>query len=715
MIKKLDKIWFYTALAFAFSIAFRLIWLYQFKNTEAFMWNDQFMINTNDGYFYAEGARDILSGVSQPNDLSPIDTAPSQLTAFFASIFPFSFESIILYMPVFLSSLVVIPILLIAKELQKISVGFIAAILSSIAWSYYNRTMIGYFDTDMLNIVFPTLLLWSLILALKSQEEKYLLFTALEIVAYRWWYPASYSLEFAFLGLVLLYTLVFERKSIYHYKLLAIMLVAMINLPDIMRFSSVIIVFILYKKKILDRYIYYFASMILILFFITGGLTPILAKLQGYVFGESVKTSSGVLQLHFFTVMQTVREAGKIPFEVFANRISGDTITFIFSFLGYIWLCFRHPVMLLGLPMLGLGFLAYVGGLRFTIYAVPILAFGIGFLLVELSGKLSKQFINKKFAIVSKYLVLILATIAILYPNIKHIIGYKVPTVFTKQEVKVLDKLKNISNREDYVVAWWDYGYPIRYYADVKTLIDGGKHSGSVNFPVSFMLTNSQEKAAKLARYDVEYTEKAFKIHEQNRDKKDAEKIRLESNMAEMTKAQGFVDVNDFLNSLEIQDEVPLQTRDIYFYLPFRMMAILPTVAKFSDIDLMNGKMERNPFIFQANRFKDEKEMLHFPNRISFDKKRYILNLQGKKEVAIKTFYLTGHDKNGKLIRKKQEMHKDGELSIIFMRAYNTFLIVDEAMLNSTYIQLFVFENYDKRYFKPVLLDVSAKVFKLKI
>ena len=70
----------------------------------------------------------------------------------------------------------------------------------------------------------------------------------------------------------------------------------------------------------------------------------------------------------------------------------------------------------------------------------------------------------------------------------KHIDSYRVPTVFNADEVKVLNKLKDIAQREDYVVSWWDYGYPLRYYADVKTLVDGGKHSGVVNFPVSYML-----------------------------------------------------------------------------------------------------------------------------------------------------------------------------------------------------------------------------------
>lgn len=693
------QVWIYIFLAFIFSVACRLIWVYQFSGMESFYWNNQFMINTNDGYFYAEGARDLLVGFHQPNDLSPMTTAPSQLTAFFASVLPFSFETIIFFMPAILSSLIVIPLILIARELKLLHVGFIAALLASIAWSYYNRTMIGYYDTDMLNIVFPTFLLWSLVLALHSHKNEYLLFTALEIIAYRWWYPQSYSLEFAFFGLILLYTLIFERKNIYFYKLLALMLLAMMNAPSLIKLALVVIVYLAHLKKQYDKYVYYSLGIAFGLFFFTGGFSPIWAQLKGYVFDKSVEVDTEGLKLHFFTVMQTVREAGKIPFELFTNRISGNMITFFLSIIGYIWMCVRNPVMLLGLPMIGLGFLAYVGGLRFTIYAVSPLALGIAFLIYAITKYMDHKSI--------KYTFVIVATLGILYPNIIHILDYKVPTVFSKQEVGVLDKLKHIASREDYVISWWDYGYPIRYYADVKTLIDGGKHYGSVNFPVSYMLTHNQEVGARLARYDVEYTEKRFESNETS------QKF-ASSNIEQMTLDAGYKNTNDFLQSLKVENKVPKKTRDIYFYLPFRMFSVLPAIIQFSNLDLMSGKIIENPFFYQTIRFKDDKQTLNLDNGIILDKQKGILHL-GEQQVPVRTFYFTQNDASGKLIRQKQELHPNAPLSIIFMRSYGTFLVVDEQMLHSLFIQLFVFENYDKRYFEPVILNPNAKVYKLKI
>ena len=693
-------------IAFLFSVAVRMIWVYQFSDTEAFKFNGQFMINTNDGYYWAEGARDILSGVIQSHDGSPVEQATSVLTAFFAKILPFSFESIIFYMPVFLSSLIVIPMILIGKLLNKLELGFIAALIASIAWSYYNRTMAGYYDTDMLNIVLPMFLLWSIIWAIQTNEDKYLLITALDILAYRWWYPQSYSLEFAFFGLILFYALVFDRKNLYNYKLLAIMMFAMMNLDGFIRLPIVLGVMYLFRQEKVQKYIYYILGISILAFFITGGFNPIWAQLKGYVFKNSITVGDEGLKLHFFSVMQTIREAGQIPFETFANRISGHVVTFILSVFGFIYLAYKHRIMLFALPLIGLGFLAYVGGLRFTIYAAPIMAFGIAFLIVEIASFMS----NTRL----KYLSMLALTLAVLYPNYMHVQNYRVPTVFTSDEVNVLDKLGSIADREDYVIAWWDYGFPIRYYSDVKTLIDGGGHSGQVNFPVSFILTNTQDIAAKMARLDVEYREKACEVQDRNKELADSKKIKLSSNIEEMTADYGFKDTNNFLESLNKDIKLPKKTRDIYLYLPFRMMNIFPTITQFSNINLMDGQKIREPFFFMSRNFRETPSTIELERGIAINKADSTLSVGGRK-IAIRRFVKTMYDKNMNLHKDIKLLNFTGTINVIYMTNYHTFLVIDEEIYNSLYIQLMVLEEYDKSLFEKVIMNPNAKVYKLKI
>lgn len=675
-------------IAFIFSFSVRLIWLYQFNDLEQYKFNGQFMINSNDGYLFAKGARDILSDMVEVNESPAAKRSLSILTAVIFKILPFEFETIILYMSVFFSSLLVIPLILIGKKLGKLEMGFIAALVGSIAWSYYNRTMIGYYDTDLLNIVFPTFLLWSIVWAIDTKEDKYLLFTALDMIAYRWWYTKSYSLEFAFFGMVTLYVIyLYIKKHDYKYNLTLVvfMLLSIMEYEVWLRFVIVISLFILFKlkKDLIYKYIYYLFGLTVLLFIVGGGVEPIISLLKSYVFKSNMLVAKNDLTLHFYSVMQTIKEAGKISFETFSNRISGHTITFILSLVGYIWLVFKHRIMLLGLPLLGLGFLGYTSGLRFTIYAVPICALGISFFIVELSNLFKNN--------ITKYSLMIVLTICVLFPNIKHIINYRVSTILTKNEVLVLDKLKKIADREDYVVAWWDYGYPIRYYADVKTLSDGAKHSGSVNFPISFLLTNPQNEASKMLRLAIEY-----------------------KSVENMTLNYGYKDTNQFLKALQSDIKLPQKTSDIYLYLPYRMMEIFPTIKLFSNIDLMTGEKFKNPFFYKSNQIKEDKEKIYIGNNINIIKKRGALQV-GDKTFPINRFIKTVYNKKGRLVVKKQIINKKSGVNVIYMSNYKTFVVVSNSVYNSTFFQLFVLENYNKNLYEPVIFNSLAKVYKLKI
>lgn len=684
----------YISIAFLFSFLVRFIWFFQFNGVEDLKFNDTLMLTTNDAYYWAEGARDFLNGFHQENDLSPIYHAPSIIIAIFAKILPISLEATFLFLPAFLSSLIVVPIILIAKNLKNLEMGFIAALLASIGVSYYNRTMLGYLDTDMLNILFPLLLLWSVIYAIRTNENRYLLILAIEIIAYRWWYPQSYSLEFSFFALIVFYTLVFDRKNIYNFKLLSIVLLAMMGAHEIVRVIIVSGLYYVFTKERYNRYIYKIFALSIVAFLVFGGLNPIIAQLKGYVFRDELLKSDEGMGLHFFSVMQTVKEAKQIPFDIFATRISGHPVTFSFAFLGYLYLLYRHRIMLFSLPIVGLGFLAYSGGLRFTMYAVPILAFGMAFLISEFSKLLPRL---RVFALIS------LSALA-LYPNLEHIYNYRVPTVFNKNEVDILDKLKSIADREDYVIGWWDYGYPLRYYSDVKTLVNGGKHSGAVNYPVSYILTKPQELSAKMARLDVEQTERAFKLREED------DNITLFSNIEELTKEYGFSDTNDFLASLA-DIKLPQKTRDIYFYLPHRMLEIYPTVEKFSNIDLMSAEMSKPSLFYLAPSFKQlEDNTIELGHGVSF--KNDTIDLQGK-NYPLRRIVQVGYDKELKFLKHIDELDSTSSISIIYLSSYNSFLVLDESVYNSLYVKLLLLDEYDRDLFEEVISTPQAKVFKL--
>ena len=690
-----------TLIAFLFSVAVRYIWVYQFSGTDSFYWNGQLMINTNDGYYWAEGARDILAGMHQPNDLSPIDRPLAHLTAFLAKILPVSFETLILWMPSFLASLIVIPIMLIGRVFKIERVAFVASLLASITWSYYNRTMTGYYDTDLLIIVLPTFMVWGVLYTLKTEHNRALVLAPLLAILATYWHDGNANIVNGTFFIVLFYTLIFKRKEIYYYKFLSVFIISMTTLPisiKIILIVALTTLYYLYKSKLTHQHIMIITAISTVLFFIFGGMAWISGILSNGYLTRAINTdiSDTNMTLHFYSVVNTVREAGHIPFETFANRISGDKVTFWLSIIGYIMLVVRYRLFIVALPMIALGFFAIQGGLRFTVFAIPFMAFGIAYLIVFLSEK----FLKSAKPIV-RYALIGILTLFVLIPNINHIIGYKVPTVFTKNEVAVLDKLKHIASREDYVLTWWDYGYPIRYYSDVKTLIDGGKHSGGPNFPVSFAMLNNQIVGANMARLDVEFTEKNFKEH--------CGATALEC----MMKYYNLSDPKKFIQSINKKDiKLPKKTRDVYLYFPFRMMNIIPTIDLFSNLDLKTGKQFTRPMFYVTSLSGATGGVLNLSNGMK------IVNgylKAGRQSLPINQIVSTVYDNKGILHKQVQRFNIGAPFYIIYMKNFNRVLILDKRMFNSTYIQLFVLENYDKDLYEPTILTPMVKVFKLKI
>ena len=684
-------------LAYVFSFAIRLIWVYQFQDNPNFLWNGELMINTNDGYFFASGAQQELFGLHQENPrvFGMWDYGVIFFTTLFTKITPFSLETVTLYMPAVISSLVVIPIILISRLYNQTLWGFLAALLGSIAWSYYNRTMIGYYDTDMFSAMAPMFILFFLMKSTIDFNLKSALYAAISIAIYPFLYDAGLSIVYAMGIMYALYMVFYHRNEKITYLSLILVFISLLPFPFPSPFEYIVKIIVLLgvyfslKNTSLEQSKLMFITGILLLLFLYFGnvFSLIFAKIAGYT-ATGTKTEG----LHFYGVAQTVREAGQIPFSMFANRISGSTVGVLIALLGYLILVIRHRAFILALPLIGIGVFALFGGLRFTVYAVPVAAMSAVFLFFVVGEYLN----NKRL----KYMFIIFATAAMLYPNITHIIEYKVPTVLNKVEVEDLTKLNEIADTKDYTLAWWDYGYPIWYYSDTNTLIDGGKHNND-NFIISkIMQTTSSEFAANLSRLAVEtYIDSNYSVAINT----------LFKNGKEDQK-----DPNILLAQLEDSEfKLPVKTRDIYLYLPYRMMRIFPTVAIFGNLDLSTGKAERKISFFPTNAVGNKEGMISLANGIVFDAKNGVINL-GQEQKKVKNFLVTESTREGKLNIQSQMYHIDGEYVVVFMKSYGQFLVMDEETFNSMYIQMFVLEKYDKDLFELVVSSPYSKIYKIK-
>ena len=707
--KHIGVLLLFMLLAYLFSIGVRMYWPMYFADNASMFYAEQLMINTNDGYFFATGARDIIDGVvaADKQRASAFGVSPGlvMLTVYATELLPFSLETIILYLPAVISSLIVVPIILTGRLMGHTLLGFFAALLGGIAWSYYNRTMVGYYDTDMFSVFLQFTIFYSFLHVAYKKDLNSILLASFLIFIYPYFYPQGMTIVYAMFVLLVVY-LTFEYKdwiksdetddfkegaiSLYG-SVILLSIVLMTALPTTVR---VVLFFaalgLLLKVKLEEKKLLYIALALFVGFLFFGNIFGEILRRVFSFLDRSVEAEG----LHFYQVIQTVREAGAIPFETMANRISGSQVGVILSLVGYLVLVMRHKPFLIALPMIGVGVLSLWAGLRFTVYAVPIAALSAIYLFFVIADMLTK---DKRV----KYAFVGLATAAMLYPNITHIISYKVPTVLNKTEVDDLVKLDKMAGSEDYTLTWWDYGYPIWFYSNTNTLIDGGKHTHDNYIVSKIMQTPSQELAANLSRLVVEtYVDSNYSMV--------ADTI-FKNNQEDQ------VDPNFLLSELEEGAyKLPKKTRDIYLYLPYRMLRIFPTVAVFGNLDLTTGKAERKISFYPTNAVSNKEGMIAFSNGITFDAKRGEITL-GQQKMKVRNFIVTQNTKQGKVQLQSQLYHTDGEYAIVYMKSYGTFVVMDRETFNSTYVQMFMLEKYDKNLFELVVSSPYSKIYKLKI
>jgi len=716
-------------IAYIFSFTVRLIWVFQFQDNPSSIWNSELMINTNDGYFFASTVEYLLTGAHSDNPRIhiAIDSYPAFIytTYFLTKFTPMSIETTILYMPSIISSFIVIPLILLGQLIRLPWVGFFSALLGSIVWSYYNRTMVGYYDTDMFSSLLLFTVLYLFLSTIYHKSIKNIIILLIVLLLTPLFYPQGVSLIYAMFILWTLYQLLFQRDNDNIYIGIIVVSIALWSLTIWIKIIIIGLVFLLFKKinyKLDNKRLIYILIITSILFLLFGNMFGLISnKIEGYL-------SRGVIfdGLHFYQVIQTVREAGSIPWETVANRVIGSPLLLVLSIMGYIILLFKYKKFIVALPLIGVGVFAHWAGLRFTVYAVPVASFTLIYLFYFISQQTKERVVG--------YSIFVIFSLLSLYPNITHIIAYKTPTVLKKQEVEDLVKLDKIASDKDYTLAWWDYGYPIWFYSDTSTLIDGAKHNND-NFIISqIMLSDSQTFVANFSRLAVEKYSAGAKSAEEYRDSgadrdsipdefkmynKDGEAyhagggsvidILLQNNQKEQR------DPDIFLTQLESSDyKLPPKTRDIFLYFPYRMLSIFPTISLFGNLDLKTGKKMRDIIFYPTTlKSKTDSGILTLSNGIIFNLKSGLVQL-GKSKQTLQYMIFTENSSNGDIKVQGQRYNSKSNLVMIFMKSYNKFILLDTKTFNSAFVQMFILGKYDKNLFDLVVASPYSRVYRVK-
>lgn len=417
------------------------------KNKAAFQYQGEYEMANYDSYHYLKIAKELKEGTYSnpqekrqvPNgmDAPAIPPLISILAASISSVTTIPVPTVAIFLPVFLASLLapLVFLLCLGLRFNKIS-ALTAALFSIISLTYIVRTRIGVFDTDCLNVVFALLNSYLFFRFAEVENNKRYRYLALGLLStflyYIWWNTAS--------SVVLLSAIV----------------------------PLFVAVIFFYKTK--NKFVKY-------------GFLAVVLLISAWLIGDQLLSYFDIVFQKTNTLFpnnMSVSELNAVSLQDFIKLTTGNSFIFILMIIGLLFLIWKLKLKALffSIPFL-LGIAALFAGVRFVLFAAPILALGIGYFVQMLFNY--KEKINPKIAYGITGILVVIG-IASNYSKITD--GYAKTSAF--ENVALLTALDNFTPKNSNIWTEWDLGYQIQYYLDRGTYADGEFSDGEVYYYVAF-------------------------------------------------------------------------------------------------------------------------------------------------------------------------------------------------------------------------------------
>lgn len=691
-------------LAYGFGLLIRFLWLPGLEGKASALWEGHYSLTVADGYFWAAIVQDAVEGVSGHNlRLPSVERyAITALPYLATKVTSTPLLDVLFYLPPFIASLIVVPTVLICRLFKAPFWGLAAACMAVVGASYSFRTLLGYYDTDMFSVTVPLVLGWLFIHSVVKRELSASLWAVVVIALGPFFYdriaPITFALSLGYIG----YLAVFHRSEDWAWSSAILIGVMQVGAPLWLRLSLVVVLFVSISAAWLKpSHIKVLAVATAITMVATNpGLTTINTQVDGYT-ERGMGKRAGAGDLRMINVAGLIRESKIPPFEQMAERYAGSSVALILGLLGFLLAALRYRPLLLLMPIAALGAFAFWGGLRFTIYGVPIAAIGATY-LAFLAGKLVAKLLpdREMWRRIGGATVGLALSALLIAPNVEASLSRGHSTVVRNGEAKLHQSLGKLAKPGDYAIAWWDFGYPLYFFGRMNAVTDGSKH-GKDNLLVSQAhFTDSPRQARNIAIWLAEGFHAAGK-----RSRPATNTLWKLAREADMTRREWVA------NLARPDAPLPDRTRDVYLHIPHRMISFANAVERFSqDVrrPKVDGKRSRPPFGLytrRANPVPNKKGQFDLGRGHIFDRKKGIL-YRGKKKKAlrVKALHVVSHLDGGKRVRVKSvDLPNDKGLHVLHLRSFGAMWVVDQRLFDSMLVQMYVLDRANTNLFEPVL------------
>lgn len=694
-------------LVWAFGAAVRERWAEGLRANPEAQFKGSTTLTATDGYFWAAIVQNAQDGLADTN-LRLLDAGDQALTAL-VSLWVKATGGAVLdgafNLPTLAAPLLGVPLVAIGRRLGAPLWGAAAGAAAVVTAGYAWRTLPGYYDTDIFSVTAPLVVAWLFIEAVVRRRVEPVWLACLALAIAPWFYdrvaPVSAALTVGFAG----YVLLLHRKEAWVAPSLAALALIQCGGPLPLRVAAAAAVFGAHHAgRLPGKTAWGLAGVAGLLMVGTGeGLDVIGRQLERYTRRGLAEAPAGE-KLRQYRASGVIKESRVPGFETLAKRYAGSQWGFFAGIVGVAAASWRHRPLLLLLPLGALGAFALKGGLRFTMYAVPLLALGATFLAFELARLL----LGRRGGPVGRFgaPVLALALCALLVaPSLKLVDSRPRNPVLPRAEALFYDALGDVAQPGDYAITWWDYGYPLYFFSRINAVIDGGKH-GVDNLLVSqMMFSDSPRQARNLA------VSMAELFHETGLRGRPASRALWKQ------ARQAGSGPRSWITALgKPSFELPPKTRDVFVVMPQRLISIATSVELFSQ-DVRRPASEgesRKPISTWARRVRKNKQnprRLDLGNGLWVDTKEGKLGGRGDRD--IRAIHRIRTAKDGAVTVKSRTIHDEG-LHLLYLVDRKSAWVVDQELFDSMLVQMLVLDRADTRFFEPVIRTAAGGAWKVR-
>ncbi|RUM58752.1 MAG: hypothetical protein DSY53_04205 [Persephonella sp.] len=637
------------------------------------------ILTSIDGYYFARYGKEYKEGIYKAGETDPLRFVPDNINrldnekydikieypdpipleswigGILSKITNLPIENIAFYLTPILAVLVVIPVVLIFRNIFNLYItGYLGALTTVLSLTYLSRTSVARFDTDSLNLFFPFMIAFFLLKVLDESRKKlkylYSFLAGIFLYLYYWWYGHS-DLVFVIFSVYVVVLIVSKFKNI--------------NKTDLI---SLLIIFLLANPLVLLQ-----------------GMNPFISKLINF---SIYYVSNANL---YPTAYTSIAELTNYPIDKLAEITIGNIVLFFIGIIGSIFFFVKNwKRALLILPLFLIGLMAFKNGHRFVMYLAPFIGIGLGFIFDFLITFFREEKRRKVLVVLTILLTIFTPTLAL--NSIKHVETPKLK----KEYIEAFEYFKNNTPKNSWIWSWWDFGYAIQFYSERPTFMDGG---GTQNTPKMYYVAYSYITYSPEEAYNTIMSISSVGIETLEYLRKE-KNISVEKIVKDVREGKFIKNINTNVYWLFTSDQIGK-----YFWIHY-----------FGSWDFKARKgIHKKINILKGCKSITLDKLSCYKGAMRIDLNKGEILIRGGVLDTVKKikFIVIKNNQTYEVLPK----NVDGlVLEIVSDKNNNTlFLLMDEESYNSMLNKMFILRDFDKRYFELVRDDFpNSVIYRLK-